>query len=117
MPLDAASLTSELKAEAERLGFSQAAACPAVSPIGATRLGEWLHLGYGGEMDYIGLRQQAYADPAETGKLSELPLQERGGIDNATSLRTGYFGFDDLHELFEPLMNDVVIIGRSPGIA
>ena len=63
MASDAASLTSELKAEAERLGFSLAAACPAVSPTGATRLGEWLHLGYGGEMDYIGLRQQAYADP------------------------------------------------------
>ena len=63
MPLDAASLTSELKAAAERLGFSQAAACPAVSPTGATRLGEWLHLGYGGEMDYISVRQQAYADP------------------------------------------------------
>lgn len=58
-----AQLTSELKAEALRLGFSLAAACPAVSPVGATRLGEWLHLGYGGEMDYIGLRQQAYADP------------------------------------------------------
>jgi epoxyqueuosine reductase QueG len=51
-------LTSELKAEAERLGFGLAAACPAVSPVGATRLGEWLHLGYGGEMDYIGLPQQ-----------------------------------------------------------
>ena len=63
MPTDAASLTSKLKAAAERLGFSQAAACPAVSPTGATRLGEWLHLGYGGEMDYIGRRQQAYADP------------------------------------------------------
>jgi epoxyqueuosine reductase len=59
----AAQLTSELKAEAERLGFSLAAACPAISPTGATRLGEWLHLGYGGEMDYIGRRQPAYADP------------------------------------------------------
>src|SRR6185295_18854926 len=63
MPTDASSLTSELKAAAERLGFSQAAACPAVSPTGATRLGEWLHLGYGGEMDYIGRRQPEYADP------------------------------------------------------
>ncbi len=63
MPSNAASLTNDLKAAAERLGFSQAAVCPAVSPSGATRLGEWLHLGYGGEMDYISLRQQAYADP------------------------------------------------------
>lgn len=63
MPSDPVNLTSELKAEAQRLGFGMAAACPAVSPTGATRLGEWLELGYGGEMDYIGCRQPAYADP------------------------------------------------------
>lgn len=57
------SLTTDLKAEALRLGFSAAAACPAVSPEGATRLGEWLQMGYGGEMDYISVRQRAYADP------------------------------------------------------
>jgi epoxyqueuosine reductase len=63
MPPDAASLTAQLKAAAERLGFSLAAACPAVSPAGVARLGEWLDLGYGGEMDYISVRQPAYADP------------------------------------------------------
>ena len=38
MPPDAASLTAQLKDAARRLGFSRAAACPAVSPEGATRL-------------------------------------------------------------------------------
>jgi len=60
---DAASLTAQLKAAAQQFGFSMAAVCPAVSPAGAVKLGEWLHLGYGGEMDYISVRQPAYADP------------------------------------------------------
>jgi epoxyqueuosine reductase len=63
MPPDAAFLTTQLKDAARQLGFSRAAACPAVSPAGVERLGEWLQLGYGGEMDYISVRQPAYADP------------------------------------------------------
>src|SRR6185503_18132427 len=61
--MNATSLTNELKATAQQLGFSLAAACPAVSPAGAAKLGEWLQLGYGGGMDYISVRQPAYADP------------------------------------------------------
>ena len=59
----AASLTTELKTEAARLGFSMAGACPAVSPEGVSRLHEWIKLGYAGEMQYIECRENAYADP------------------------------------------------------
>ncbi len=52
-----------LKQQAWLLGFSQAAATPAVRPPGFDHLREWLELGYAGEMDYIGERLDAYADP------------------------------------------------------
>ncbi|MCI0361363.1 MAG: tRNA epoxyqueuosine(34) reductase QueG [Planctomycetaceae bacterium] len=45
------------------MGFTLAGACPAVAPIGAPRLAEWLERGYAGQMDYIAARQQAYEHP------------------------------------------------------
>src|SRR5437870_1704843 len=56
-------LTELLKGEARRLGFTLVGACPAVAPIGVTRLGEWLERGYAGEMDYLANRQHAYEHP------------------------------------------------------
>ena len=57
-------LTSELKAEARRLGFDQAGVCPAVTPAGIERFQQWLEAGYAGEMTYLADRRTAYADPA-----------------------------------------------------
>jgi epoxyqueuosine reductase len=126
MTLDAASLTSELKAAAEQLGFSLAAACPAVSPTGATRLGEWLHLGYGGEMDYIGRRQPAYADPGLVleGARSilmltlnyrtadpQLPQDGEGRISRYAWGPTDYH--DVIHERLKQLVN--LVESRVPG--
>jgi epoxyqueuosine reductase len=56
-------LTTRLKAEAQALGFALTGVCPAVSPTGASRLAEWLARGYGGQMDYLAARQEAYAHP------------------------------------------------------
>jgi epoxyqueuosine reductase len=56
-------LTNELKRHAAALGFTQCGICPAVSPAGAARLGEWLAAGYGGQMHYLAERQDAYRDP------------------------------------------------------
>jgi epoxyqueuosine reductase len=56
-------LTTALKGEAVRLGFDLAGACPAVTPAGAARLGEWLAAGYAGEMDYLQGRAGAYEHP------------------------------------------------------
>jgi epoxyqueuosine reductase len=56
-------LTRQLKAEAQRLGFTLAGVCAAVTPIGASRLAEWLARGYAGQMDYIAARQEAYEHP------------------------------------------------------
>jgi len=126
MVIGAAQLTSELKAAAERLGFSQAAACPAVSPTGAARLGEWLHLGYGGEMDYIGLRKQAYADPGMVleGARSilmltmnyrtaepELPQDGQARISRYAWGPTDYH--DVIHERLKQLVS--VVESRVPG--
>jgi len=56
-------LTDDLKAEAARLGFSLAGACPAVTPSGIARLGDWLDAGFAGEMGYIEERRTAYEHP------------------------------------------------------
>lgn len=58
-----ASLASEIKAEALRLGFQLVGVCPAVDAQGVTHLAEWLEAGYAGEMQYLAARQAAYAHP------------------------------------------------------
>jgi epoxyqueuosine reductase len=60
---DAASLSSDLKAEARRLGFELAGICPAVTPPGIARFDEWLARGYAGEMHYLPDRRAAYENP------------------------------------------------------
>lgn len=60
---DPARLTAALKAEAARLGFALAGACPAVTPTGIHRFQEWLTAGYAGEMEYLASRQAAYEHP------------------------------------------------------
>jgi epoxyqueuosine reductase len=56
-------LTAALKAEAERLGFSLAGACPAVTPEGIHQFHDWLAAGYAGEMHYLSDRRAAYEHP------------------------------------------------------
>ena len=57
-------LTAALKAEARRLGFDLAGACPAVTPPGGERLKDWLAAGYAGEMRYLSDRADAYQNPS-----------------------------------------------------
>jgi epoxyqueuosine reductase len=56
-------LSSEIKAEAQRLGFELAGIAPAVSPVGFSALKEWLDHGYAGEMQYLERRRDAYGNP------------------------------------------------------
>lgn len=58
-----AELTTALKAEARRLGFELAGACPAVSPPGLERFRQWLADGYAGQMHYLATRAEAYEHP------------------------------------------------------
>jgi epoxyqueuosine reductase len=60
---DAASLSSDLKAEAGRLGFALAGICPAVTPPGIARLDDWLARGFAGELHYLASRRAAYEHP------------------------------------------------------
>lgn len=57
-------LTSALKSEARRLGFSLAGVCAAVEPPGISGFREWLQAGYAGEMHYLADREEAYAHPS-----------------------------------------------------
>jgi len=61
--MDARNLSAELKTEARRLGFSLAGICPAVTPDGIDRFGEWLAAGYAGTMHYLANRAEAYSHP------------------------------------------------------
>lgn len=56
-------LTDQLKAEALRLGFTQAGVCPAVTPQGLSHFDQWLSAGYAGEMHYLADRRAAYEHP------------------------------------------------------
>jgi epoxyqueuosine reductase len=56
-------LTPLLKAAAHEHGFTLAGACPAVTPHGVSKLGEWLDRGYAGEMEYLAARREAYEHP------------------------------------------------------
>jgi epoxyqueuosine reductase len=57
------SLTAEIKAAARELGFEPLGVCPAVEPTGLARFRQWLAAGYGGEMEYLSSRADAYAHP------------------------------------------------------
>lgn len=56
-------LSSDLKAEAHRLGFELVGIAPAVNPVGFSALQEWLDRGFAGEMLYLERRLDAYAHP------------------------------------------------------
>lgn len=56
-------LTTQLKAEAARLGFSLAGITPAVAPPGLGRFQQWLASGYAGTMRYLEDRRAAYEHP------------------------------------------------------
>ncbi|MDZ4659195.1 MAG: tRNA epoxyqueuosine(34) reductase QueG [Bythopirellula sp.] len=56
-------VTKKLKQRAQELGFELCGICPSISPVGTTRLDEWLAAGYAGQMHYIADRREAYNDP------------------------------------------------------
>ncbi|MDZ4684510.1 MAG: tRNA epoxyqueuosine(34) reductase QueG, partial [Planctomycetaceae bacterium] len=58
-----AELSQTLKSAAIALGFDLVGIAPAVTPLGFTRLQEWLQRGYAGEMSYLPRREAAYEHP------------------------------------------------------
>ena len=61
--VDQHTLTNAIKAEGLRLGFDLAGVCPATTPAGIDRFGQWLAAGYAGDMTYLSSRADAYAHP------------------------------------------------------
>lgn len=62
--LNTESLTRELQAEAQRLGFAISGVCAAVTPgESLVHFKQWLAAGYAGEMSYLAERMPAYEDP------------------------------------------------------
>ncbi len=56
-------LSAQLKCRAMELGFQHCGICPAVAPLGVSRLDSWLAAGYAGQMHYLEDRRDAYAHP------------------------------------------------------
>src|SRR3954468_10390818 len=61
--MDRGQITYDVKRRAKELGFSLCGVCPAVVPLGAARLDEWLAAGYAGQMHYLADRRDAYGNP------------------------------------------------------
>jgi epoxyqueuosine reductase len=57
------SLSAAIKAAAAEQGFMLAGVCPAVTPVGIGRFGQWLAAGFAGEMSYLSDRRAAYEHP------------------------------------------------------
>jgi epoxyqueuosine reductase len=56
-------VTTLLRQRAQDLGFALCGICPSRSPVGASRLDQWLAAGYAGQMQYIADRREAYNNP------------------------------------------------------
>ncbi|HTN03501.1 MAG TPA: tRNA epoxyqueuosine(34) reductase QueG [Planctomycetaceae bacterium] len=61
--LDPAELSRRVKLAATDSGFELCGIAPAVSPVGLSRLDDWLEQGFAGEMGYIARRREAYSHP------------------------------------------------------
>lgn len=119
------SLTADLKAEAQRQGFTLAGACPAVTPTGISRLGEWLDSGYAGQMSYLSRRQEAYSHPRHVldGARSILLLAMNYGSDSPGAAGDGegrisrYAWGNDYHDLIWDRLNQLSdwLRGEQPG--
>jgi epoxyqueuosine reductase len=119
---DAAEVTLRLKAEARRLGFALVGACPAVTPAGVSRLGEWLERGYAGEMGYIEARREAYEHPRHVleGVRSVLMLGLPYGTEPPRPPQTGEgrisryaWGAADYHDLVHDMLKRLIAALRA----
>ncbi|MBX3414432.1 MAG: tRNA epoxyqueuosine(34) reductase QueG [Pirellulales bacterium] len=126
MPDDAPeTLTEELKAEAARLGFQMAGACPAVTPVGISRLGEWLTAGFAGEMHYIAERRAAYEHPRHVldGARSIVVLAmnyrppEPAAIERGAGRVARYARGRDYHDVIHERLKRLAawLVARRPG--
>jgi epoxyqueuosine reductase len=122
----AVDLTETLKAEARRLGFALVGACPAVTPAGVSRLGEWLERGYAGEMGYIETRREAYEHPRHVleGVRSVLMLGLPYGTEQPRPAQPGEgrisryaWGAGDYHDLAHEKLKRLIahLIALAPG--
>ena len=113
--MSSATLTTRLKDEARRLGFELAGACPAVEPPGISRFGEWLSLGYAGEMSYLANREAAYRHPSHVldGARSVLMLAMHYRTREPQPARPGYGQVSryawgaDYHDLIRGRLNEL----------
>ena len=61
--LHTATISTDIKAEAQRIGFELVGIAPAVTPSGFHDFQQWLNRGYAGEMGYLPRREDAYEHP------------------------------------------------------
>lgn len=122
-----AELTRALKAEATRLDFALAGACPAVTPTGLHRFHDWLAAGYAGEMEYLPRRKAAYEHPRHVleGARSLLLLAMNYGTAEPAPVAAGqgrvsrYAWGEDYHDLIHERLKRLADFLRlqSPGAA
>jgi len=122
---DGASLSSDLKAEARRLGFALAGICPAVTPPGIARFDQWLARGFAGELHYLAGRRAAYEHPQSVldgvQSIVMLAMNYRTAEPATPAPGQGrvsrYAWGDDYHTLIRRRLDELAdyLRGRAPG--
>jgi len=119
--MNSATLTAELRRQAEALGFGLCGVCPAVTPSGVNRLHDWLAAGFAGEMSYLADRAAAYADPRQVlegaRSIVLLGLDYRTAAPKPVALGQGkvsrYAWGDDYHDLIRTRLHTLADFLRT----
>ncbi len=128
--MDATTLTTRLKQQAQRLGFQLTGACAAVSPPGIAPLARWIDAGYAGQMAYLADRQTAYSHPRHVlpGARSLLMLGLSYATDSPSQLgagegegRVARFAAtpDDYHDQIHVRLKQLCLLAKElkPGVS
>jgi epoxyqueuosine reductase len=110
-------LTEKVKKAALQLGFDLVGIAPAHPPEHWDFYQQWLHLGYAGEMGYLGRNLDRRADPCEIVPnaksilclgLNYLPSKKQGADDASRGSISKYAQGDDYHDVIKARLFDLL---------
>jgi epoxyqueuosine reductase len=125
-PAAVESLTDELKHAALQMGFDLVGVAPAVTPLGFSRLKDWLACGFAGEMAYLPRRESAYEHPdhvlADVQSVVMVALNYKTcdppdcGVNEGRIARYAW-GANDYHDLLKQRLQQLAdwLHERAPG--
>jgi epoxyqueuosine reductase len=120
------SLTAQLKAAAQEIGFDLVGIAPAVTPPGFFRLQAWLENGFAGDMGYIPRREAAYEHPRHVlepvrsillGALNYRTAEPESAGPNEGRVARYAWGTADYHDVLRDMLRQLAdrLHALSPG--